>query len=260
MKKLAQLLGILATVTNDDMAEIDVDRKKKADRLKKAKKLKRLISAASTILKGTVVAYAIGVSIDAVTGALIDIASSDDEIVPENIVKVLVNNFIESATFGAVKGPFETGSTASEVKTEAAPVPSSTPAAPAPNDNWNTDPNVIEVTPTEAKETKKEKLQDNKPTPKKPEPVRKESPVSSLTPAAKEEPQTESVVNLMPDSILASGVKGTEINNLSNIVNEYEESIIRNNLILVNNSTTVYQNTQQSRLYPSLAYSGSVGL
>lgn len=262
MRQLAQLLGILATATNDDMLDIEVERKKKAEKLKKVKKLKRLITAASTILKGTVLAYAIGASIDAVAGTLIDIASSDDEIVPENVVKILINNLIESATFGAVKGPFETTSSDKQPTAESSSTvtPSAAPA-PATNNNWNTDPNVIEVSPVTTKESLEgDKPQENKPTPKLASPVKKEAPVSSALVSSKEQSVEESLDNIIPSNIIPTGVTGNEINNLSNIVNEFEESINTNNLILVNNSTTVYQNTNHSRLYPSLAYSGSVGL
>lgn len=258
MKRLAQLVGILAMSTNDGIGEIDVERKKKLEKVKKLKKLKRLMSAASTVLKGSLIAYAVGVSIDAVSGAIIDIATSDDEVTPENTVKVLINNIVESATFGIVKGPFDTTSTTSTPDN----IPPAAPSAPnskPPKPEWNTDPNVIEVEPAKSissipadNSTALSSSTD------RPSPVSTASSVFEFKPVE----QAINEVGIDLPTPINNVMTGLEINNVSNELNIAEENLnnyVNNNLILVNNSTNVYQQSKQNRLYPSLSYSATVG-
>ena len=116
MKRLAQVMGLLGEVQQAKGAEIDADKKKISEtrekRLKRVKQLKRakkILSTASTILKASLAAYLVGVAVDALGGTLIDVMTADDDVEmnPENIIKVILNNIVESATLGLVKGPFE---------------------------------------------------------------------------------------------------------------------------------------------------------
>lgn len=84
-------------------------REKRLKRVKELKRLKSIIKFGARLLKFTGVGFLTGVGIEAVGGTLIDIASADDdvEINPENTLKMAINNVVEAATLGTVKGPLK---------------------------------------------------------------------------------------------------------------------------------------------------------
>jgi hypothetical protein len=272
MKKLAQLLGILATATNESGIDFDLERGKKAKKLKQAKKLKRLITAASSLLKASVAAYAVGTAIDALGGTLIDVAMSDDDIDAENLLAITLNNIIESATMGAVTT--DVRKHADKMDYEAA-FPLSSPdnrgAAPSASDkNWNTDPNVIEVDTSNSKTNNEEVISPpvTVTAPRlNPKPIKKSSPtINDAFPLnennkRKEDKIKDAFGSLTPSNPIVIATAGQSINSMSNKVSIAEELVINNrNIILVDSSTTVYQPAKQNRRYPNQVYSATVGV
>lgn len=267
MKKLAQLVGILATATSES-GHLELERGKKAKKLKQAKRLKRLITAASSLLKASVAAYAVGTAIDAIGGTLIDIATSDEDIDAENLLAITLNNVIESATLGQVKT--DVRKHADKMDYDAAfPLGdssnASTPPAAVSDKNWNTDPNVIEVDTGNKEEVISPPVTVTAPR-ENAVPLKKPSPtINEAFPLNENNKKNDfmlknSFSSLQPSLATASASDGQIINNMSNKVNIAEEMILNNNnIILVNNSTNVYQQIKQNRKHPSNVYSATVG-
>ena len=116
MKRLAQVLGLLGEAVQAKQLEVDVERKKinktRADRLKRVKSLKRLkriLSIGSALFKASLIGAGVGIAIDAVGGTLIDLftADEDKEIDAKYVGKAIINNIIESVSFGLASGPFD---------------------------------------------------------------------------------------------------------------------------------------------------------
>lgn len=116
MKRLAQVLGLVGEVVQAKELEIELEKKKisktrekRLKRVKSLKRLKRILSVASAAFKATLLGAAVGVAIDAVGGTLIDLSTADDEqdIDPKYVGKTIINNIVESVTFGLAKGPFD---------------------------------------------------------------------------------------------------------------------------------------------------------
>lgn len=116
MTKLVNLvqLAAQAVVMKSEMAdakisELRLKRLKTLKRLKNLKRVKTFLLNASKLLKTSLVAAAAGVAIDVVGGTLLDVVTADPEteISPMNIIKMAINNLVESVTLGLVKGPFE---------------------------------------------------------------------------------------------------------------------------------------------------------
>lgn len=266
MKKLAQLVGILATATSES-GHLELERGKKAKKLKQAKILKRLITAASSLLKASVAAYAVGTAIDAIGGTLIDIATSDEEIDAENLLAITLNNIIESATLGQVKTDVRDHANKLD-QTATAPVTTTSadkPPVAASDKNWNTDPNVIEVDTGNKEEVISPPVTVTAPR-ENTVPLKKPSPtINEAFPLNENNKKNDfmlknSFSSLQPSPATASASDGQIINNMSNKVNIAEEMILNNNnIILVNNSTNVYQQIKQNRKHPSNVYSATVG-
>lgn len=116
MKRLAQVMGILSEVQKAKSVEIDAEkekmsksRQKRLKRVKSLKRIKRLLSIATLVMKASVVAALAGIAIDAIGGTLIDVMTADDDVEmdAENVIKIVLNNLVESATLGMVSGPFD---------------------------------------------------------------------------------------------------------------------------------------------------------
>lgn len=116
MKRLAQVMGLLSEVQQAKSVEINTEkekisktREKRMKRVKALKKIKRIINVTSTVLKASVVGALAGIAIGALGGTLIDVATADDDVEmdPENVIKIVLNNLVESATLGMISGPFD---------------------------------------------------------------------------------------------------------------------------------------------------------
>lgn len=105
----AQAVMIKSEMADNKLSELRSKRLKTLKRLKNLKRVKTFLMNASKLLKASFVAAAAGVAIDVVGGTLIDVvtADPDTEISPVNVMKMAINNLVESVTFGKVKGPFE---------------------------------------------------------------------------------------------------------------------------------------------------------
>lgn len=116
MQKLMSFIGVAAELvvakseaSDFQMSEVRSKRMKLVKRLRNMKRIKTFLMSASKLLKASLVAAAAGIAIDVVGGTLLDVvmADPDVEISPMNVVKMAINNLVESVTLGLVKGPYD---------------------------------------------------------------------------------------------------------------------------------------------------------
>jgi len=124
-------------------------REKRLKRVQQLKKLKTILSFGSRLLKFTGIGFVTGVAIEAVGGTLIDIAAADDDVDvnPENALKMAINNVVEAATFGTIKGPLKIE------KKQAEPVPTK-PTVDVDVQEWHKEPVSAPIPQAPAQEIK----------------------------------------------------------------------------------------------------------